>query len=133
MVIATDLFGRTIAKGRIIFRQGDPGDEMYIIQSGAVEVSKIRQGRKIILTLLEKGDFFGEVALIDSKPRSATVTALTRTRLLVATQFNNAFINLLITDLAQRHSQGGQITPKGSRLIGRCIRLLDPCLSCATH
>ncbi len=82
MAIATDLFGRTIAKGRIIFRQGDPGDEMYIIQSGAVEVSKIRQGRKIILTLLEKGDFFGEVALIDSKPRSATVTALTRTRLL---------------------------------------------------
>jgi len=56
-----------------------------------------------------------------------------KVRLLVATQFNNAFINLLITDLAQRHSQGGQITPKGSRLIGRCIRLLDPCLSCATH
>jgi len=56
-----------------------------------------------------------------------------KVRLLVATQFNNAFINLLITDLAQRHSRNGQITQTGSRLIGRCIRLLDPCLSCATH
>jgi len=56
-----------------------------------------------------------------------------KVRLLVATQFNNAFINLLITDLAQRHSRNGQITKTGSRLIGRCIRLLDPCLSCATQ
>ena len=56
-----------------------------------------------------------------------------KVRLLVATQFNNAFINLLITDLAQRHSQNGQITSTGSRLIGRCVRLFDPCLSCATH
>jgi coenzyme F420-reducing hydrogenase alpha subunit len=54
-------------------------------------------------------------------------------RLLVATQFNNAFINLLITDLAQRHSLNGKLTETGNRLIGRCIRLLDPCLSCATH
>ena len=56
-----------------------------------------------------------------------------KVRLLVATQFNNAFINLLITDLAQRHSCNGKLTEKGNRLIGRCIRLLDPCLSCATH
>ena len=82
MAIATQLFGRTKEKGETIFHQGDPGDEMYIIQSGAVEVSKLRQGRKVVLTLLEKGDFFGEVALLDSKPRSAAVTAITRTRLL---------------------------------------------------
>jgi F420-non-reducing hydrogenase large subunit len=56
-----------------------------------------------------------------------------KVRLLVATQFNNAFINLLITDLAQRHNRNGKLTAKGNRLIGRCIRLLDPCLSCATH
>jgi len=56
-----------------------------------------------------------------------------KVRLLVATQFNNAFINLLITDLAQRHNRNGNLTEKGNRLIGRCIRLLDPCLSCATH
>ncbi len=56
-----------------------------------------------------------------------------KARLLVATQFNNAFINLFITDLAQRHSRNGYLTDTGSRLIGRCIRLFDPCLSCATH
>ena len=54
-------------------------------------------------------------------------------RLLVATQFNNAYINLLITDLAQKHLDGGAISPTGEQLIGRCVRLLDPCLSCATH
>ncbi len=56
-----------------------------------------------------------------------------RLRLLVATQFNNAFINLLIHDLAQRHVEGNGLSPAGERLIGRCIRLFDPCLSCATH
>ena len=55
---------------------------MYIIQSGAVEVPKMRQGHKLVLTLLDKGQFFGEVALVDNKLHSATVTAVTRTRLL---------------------------------------------------
>ena len=90
MALATELFGRTFKKGEKIFRQGDPGAEMYIIQSGAVEVSKMRRGRKVVLALLEKNDFFGEVALIDSKPRSATVTAITRTRLLPLSR--NTFI-----------------------------------------
>jgi coenzyme F420-reducing hydrogenase alpha subunit len=56
-----------------------------------------------------------------------------RIRLLVATQFNNAFINLLIRDLAERHLKGNKISREGERLIGRCIRIFDPCLSCATH
>jgi len=54
-------------------------------------------------------------------------------RLLVATQFNNAYINLLIADLGQRNIVDGELAPEGERLIGRCVRLLDPCLSCATH
>ncbi len=53
--------------------------------------------------------------------------------LLVATQFNNAYINLLITDVVQEHINGGEVSQKGEYLVGRCIRLLDPCLSCATH
>jgi coenzyme F420-reducing hydrogenase alpha subunit len=56
-----------------------------------------------------------------------------RLRLLVATQFNNAFINLLLHDLAERHIEGDHISPEGERLIGRSVRLFDPCLSCATH
>jgi coenzyme F420-reducing hydrogenase alpha subunit len=58
---------------------------------------------------------------------------LEKLRLLVATQFNNAYINLLIKDLSQKFLDGDAISPEGERLIGRCVRLLDPCLSCATH
>jgi coenzyme F420-reducing hydrogenase alpha subunit len=56
-----------------------------------------------------------------------------RMRLLVATQFNNAFINLLLRDIAEKHVVGEGISAEGERLIGRCIRIFDPCLSCATH
>ena len=76
------LFGKIYEKGEIVCRQGEPGDEMYIIQSGAVEVSSRQDGRKVILTILEKEDFFGEMALLDRSPRSATVATITRSRLL---------------------------------------------------
>jgi coenzyme F420-reducing hydrogenase alpha subunit len=56
-----------------------------------------------------------------------------RMRLLVATQFNNAFINLLLRDLSERYLEGENISSEGERLIGRCVRIFDPCLSCATH
>jgi len=56
-----------------------------------------------------------------------------RMRLLVATQFNNAYINLLLKDLAEKYLENGRISEEGERLIGRCVRMFDPCLSCATH
>jgi NAD-reducing hydrogenase large subunit len=58
---------------------------------------------------------------------------LRRAKLLVATQFNNASINMLIRDLAEKHIEGDQLSQRGEWLIGHCIRLFDPCLSCATH
>lgn len=76
------LFGKIYEKGDIVCRQGDRGDEMYIVQSGAVEVSSLRAERKVVLTILEKGDFFGEMALLDRSPRSATVATIARSRLL---------------------------------------------------
>jgi NAD-reducing hydrogenase large subunit len=53
--------------------------------------------------------------------------------LLVATQFNNALINLLIRDLADKYVNGDGLDPEGEKEISRCIRLFDPCISCATH
>jgi NAD-reducing hydrogenase large subunit len=58
---------------------------------------------------------------------------LERARLLVATQFNNAYINMVIRDLAEKHIEGDHLSQRGEWLIGHCIRLFDPCLSCATH
>ena len=81
-----DLFGITFEKGEIVFSQGDMGDTMYIIQSGAVEISQSQNGIKVVLALLERGGFFGEMALIDNHPRSASATAISRSRLLPLTR-----------------------------------------------
>ncbi len=56
-----------------------------------------------------------------------------RIGLLVATQFNNPFINLVIGKIAAAHVEGDSLNAEGERLVGRCIRTFDPCLSCATH
>jgi coenzyme F420-reducing hydrogenase alpha subunit len=54
-------------------------------------------------------------------------------RLMVATQFNNAYINLFLRELAEKHLELESISEEGEKLIGRCVRIFDPCLSCATH
>ena len=77
-----ELYGNIYEKGAEIFRQGDPGDTMYVIQYGAVEVIQKNAGKENVLALLEKGDFFGEMALIDNQPRSASIRTLCRSRLL---------------------------------------------------
>ena len=51
-----ELFGSTYRRGETVFQEGDPGDAMYIIQSGAVEVSRSRSGRRDVIAILEKGD-----------------------------------------------------------------------------
>jgi F420-non-reducing hydrogenase small subunit len=83
-----ELFGITYRKGEVIFNQGDPGDTMFIIQSGAVEISRSQNSQKSVLALLEKGDFFGEMALIDRHPRAAAATAISHSRLLPLTRLS---------------------------------------------
>lgn len=77
-----ELFGTVYDKGQVIFREGDRGDSMFLIQSGAVQVTRMHEGREEVLALLEKGEFFGEMALVDQRPRSATVKTISRARLL---------------------------------------------------
>jgi len=63
-------------KGDRIYATGDAGTEMYIVQSGAVEIFKESGGARVSLAVMEKGDFFGEMALIESMPHSTNATAV---------------------------------------------------------
>jgi CRP-like cAMP-binding protein len=74
---------KTFEDGEIIVHEDETTREMYVIQEGAVEVSKKSGDGEIILGKLERGDFFGEMALLESLPRSGTVRAIGRTRLLI--------------------------------------------------
>jgi hypothetical protein len=58
--------------GEVVFREGEPGAEMYIIQSGAVEIYREINGERKFSRVLEKGDFFGEMSLLEGIARTAT-------------------------------------------------------------
>lgn len=67
---------RKYAKEEVVFHADEVGDVFFLIQSGAVKVTMISpEGKEIILSMLGSGDFFGEMALLDDQPRSATVVA----------------------------------------------------------
>jgi CRP/FNR family cyclic AMP-dependent transcriptional regulator len=76
-------FSRKYEPGAVICREGEEGEEMYIIQSGKVRVSKRFAGRTQVISVLEKGDFFGEMAIVNRIQRTATVTAIDQVELLV--------------------------------------------------
>jgi NADH dehydrogenase len=69
--------GAHYASGDYIFRQGDPGTSFYVIEKGEVEVFRRVEGKNSdeVIAVLGPGDFFGEVALIDNQPRSASIRA----------------------------------------------------------
>ena len=74
---------RTYPRGSTLFRQGDPGDEFVIILEGAVKVDLLTpEGKELTLTMLKAFQFFGELALFDDMPRSASVSALEETRVM---------------------------------------------------
>lgn len=75
-------YGQTTNAGRVIFHEGESGDRMFIIQSGRVRISKMIDGREHELAILEKGDFFGEMAIVSRIDRTATATAVNATQLL---------------------------------------------------
>lgn len=75
---------RTLRKNQVLFREGDPGDEMFLICHGTVLVSKVVKGKvEQLLNRIGPGEFFGEMSLLDGSPRSATIQAETDTLLLV--------------------------------------------------
>ena len=67
---------RLFPAGTEIFREGEPGSCAFVIERGAVEISTLRGLEKIVLAKRVAGEIFGEMAIVDDQPRSATVTAI---------------------------------------------------------
>lgn len=77
-----DRFGVRLSEGTTVFRQGDTGGSLYVIRAGKVRVVKETHGRQRVVTTLGPGDFFGEMAVVTGRPRSATVEVLEEAELL---------------------------------------------------
>ena len=92
--VAALLIERRFPKHKTIVEEGLPGDYMYVICEGRVQVSKLSDdGREKILEFLDTGDFFGEMSLLDNAPRSASCRALADTRVLALSR--NDFLHAM--------------------------------------
>jgi CRP/FNR family cyclic AMP-dependent transcriptional regulator len=66
---------KTLKKGEILFREGDPSDAMYVIKKGRIAITKAKGTKEIVLAELVPGEMLGEMAFFDDKPRSAGAKA----------------------------------------------------------
>ncbi|MFO8044072.1 MAG: cyclic nucleotide-binding domain-containing protein [Alkalispirochaeta sp.] len=83
-------FTRQYPKNTMIFSEVMPGKELYIIQKGSVKITKIVNDTEVLLAVLKAGDIFGEMSLIEDKPRSASAIAYEDTQLLAVNKENFA-------------------------------------------
>ncbi|MBI4338613.1 MAG: cyclic nucleotide-binding domain-containing protein [Chloroflexi bacterium] len=74
--------GKEYADREVVCRQGEPGDRMYVVQAGRLEVLREEGDGEVLVGELAKGDVFGEMAIFDRQPRSATVRAKGNARVL---------------------------------------------------
>lgn len=109
-------FGKTFPTGTTLFREGEEGHQMYVIQTGRVQLTRTVRGREVHLATLPPGELFGEMAIINNRPRSATATVIEEAQLIVidgktfeAMVRGNAEIALrLIKKLAARLDRANQ-------------------------
>ncbi len=79
---------RVFPKETMIFCENEPGSELYIIQKGQVKITKIVDSNEVLLAVLKVGDMFGEMALLENKPRSASAIAFDECQLLAVNRQN---------------------------------------------
>jgi CRP-like cAMP-binding protein len=88
--------GRVFEDGEIVFEEGSTGRDMYVIQSGEVEIIKGTGDSAFVLAVLGKGEIFGEMALFENLPRSATVRVKGKARILTVDA--RAFLSKVSSD-----------------------------------
>ncbi len=100
---------KVLKDGEILFREGEIGDEMYLIKSGKIKIVQKVGDEMKVLAVLSEGDFFGEMALIDGSPRSATAIAEGDTELITFDKVafrkkigEEPLIEYIITELSKR-------------------------------
>lgn len=101
---------RNYKKGNFIFADGEKGDELFVILSGQVKICKIFGTHEMIYAVLKKGDMFGEMAILENKPRSANAIAYEDTSVMVIrkgdferlSETNPSIIDRLVKILSER-------------------------------
>lgn len=83
MISSTERDELHVPKGAVIFRQGDPGHEMFVVSAGRIRLTIGTGGHEKEVAALGPGEFFGELSLLSDAPRSATAEAMEESRLLV--------------------------------------------------
>jgi CRP-like cAMP-binding protein len=82
--LAQRVHRRAFARGDLIFQKGDPGHALYIVENGSVRIHVTgTQGADLTLAVMNPGDFFGDMALLDGQPRSASASAAADSTLIV--------------------------------------------------
>ncbi len=110
-------FGREFPPGEVLFREGEPGSVMYVIREGRVKITRSFSAGERTLATLGVGEFFGEMAILNQKPRAATATALEPLRALefdartveAMVQSNGEIAVRLMTKLAKRLDQANAL------------------------
>lgn len=108
-----------LPQGETLFHAGEPGESLYVVRSGEIELSvKDTAGQKIVLTIAREGDLFGELSLLDEGPRTATAVALADTELLVLNRDNLRLLFTKKPDAALHLLAGmGAMTRKADELL----------------
>ena len=120
--VAVRLRRRRFRRNEVIFHQGDAGDSLHIIASGSVKiVLPSAEGDEAIIATLRQPDFFGELALLDGQPRSATATAVEPTETLALSR--SVFFELLNAHAELRDALLSALVAELRRLTGHVEEL----------
>jgi CRP-like cAMP-binding protein len=114
-MLAARLEPETFKAGEVVFREGDTGEKFYIIESGQLLISQKVNGMEVELTRRGPGEYVGEIALLQDRPRTATITAAVDTNLL---SLQPAYFHELVSG----HLLVGQVLSKtGSRRLSSLV------------